>query len=225
MHVGAKIAQAHAAIARRTPRDEFRHDVVEQRIVVVQALEGDKRADERPRLAGFDARRQQEQQRIEIVLFRHDAIFAQILRDDRRRNAVRLICAGLAIEARRQQSELGGIGDREALLDMGEAMPGGAGRQFPEVRMARQLIGRDALPGTSCAAPSRAASGIETRSGTKGSKNQRRAGSFSFSSNSRRIARSFLRNSIPSRIVSSHKTSPERPFIICAPTSSEANSG
>ena len=48
------------------------------------------------------------------------------------------------------------------------------------------------------------------RSGTNGSKNQRRAGSRSFSSNSRLTARSFLRSSMPSRIVSSHSTSPER---------------
>jgi len=68
-------------------------------------------------------------------------------------------------------------------------------------------------------------SGISTRSGTKGSKNQRRVGSFSFSSNSRLTARSFLRSSMPSRIVSSQSTSPERPFIICAPTSSEAKMG
>ena len=42
---------------------------------------------------------------------------------------------------------------------------------------------------------------------------------------SRRIARTFLRHSIPSRIVSSHRIIPERPFIIWAPTSREANSG
>ena len=36
---------------------------------------------------------------------------------------------------------------------------------------------------------------------------------------SRRIARTFLRHSIPRRIVSSHRIMPERPFIIWAPTS------
>ena len=60
--------------------------------------------------------------------------------------------------------------------------------------------------------------------GTKGSKNQRRAGSDSASS-SRRTMRSFLRSSMPSRMVSSHSTSPLRPFIMWAPTSSDANSG
>src|SRR5580700_6973088 len=65
---------------------------------------------------------------------------------------------------------------------------------------------------TLCAPPSRETSGIATRSGTKGSKNQRRSGRVSFSSNSRRTARIFLRSSIPSRIVSSHSTSPERPL-------------
>ena len=66
---------------------------------------------------------------------------------------------------------------------------------------------------------------VVTMSGTKASKNHWRAWSVSFSSNSLRIARSFLRISMPRRIVSSHSTMPDRPFIICAPTSSEANSG
>ena len=42
--------------------------------------------------------------------------------------------------------------------------------------------------------PSRAASAMLTLSGTKGSKNQRRSGRVSFSSNSRRTARIFLRS-------------------------------
>lgn len=54
VHFGAQIPQAYASIAGRAPRDKLRHDIGERRIVVVEALEGDKRADERPCLAGFD---------------------------------------------------------------------------------------------------------------------------------------------------------------------------
>src|SRR6202047_1557608 len=84
---------------------------------------------------------------MQVILFGHDAILAQILRDDRRRYAVWLISARVAIESRRQQSELGGIGDRKPSLGLSKTMPRGAGGQFPELRMARQLIGRHALPG------------------------------------------------------------------------------
>src|SRR3546814_9826793 len=48
-----------------------------------------------------------------------------------------------------------------------------------------------------------------TTSGTKGSKNHWRAGSVSLVANSRRMARIFLRISMPSRMVSSHSRSEE----------------
>ena len=113
----------------------------------MQPLEGDQRADQRARLAGLDARRQEKQQRVEIVLLRHDAVLAQILRHDRRRDAMGLVVARGAVEAGRQQRQLVRIGDGEALPDVGKAVPGRARLQFPELRLARQGIGGDALPG------------------------------------------------------------------------------
>ena len=110
-----------------------------------------------PALLEFDAGRQQEQQRVEVVLLRHDAVLAQILRDDRRGNAVGLVGARLAVEAGRQQRQLGRIGDREAGLDLGEAVPGRARRQRPVARRrARADRSRGSPTARRAAAPSRA---------------------------------------------------------------------
>ncbi len=49
----------------------------------MQALEGDEAGDERTRLAGLDAGGEEEEQRVEVVLLRHDAVLAQILRHHR----------------------------------------------------------------------------------------------------------------------------------------------
>ena len=155
MHVGAEVAQPAAAIALRPAADEFRDDVVEQHIVVVMALEGDQRRDQRARLARFDAGGEQKQQRVEVVLLRHDAVLAQELRDHRRRDAVIRVFAGLAVEARGQQRQLGGVGDREIGLDLGEAMPVGAGLQHPVAGIAGELIGGDRFPGDIVGAPGR----------------------------------------------------------------------
>ena len=138
VHLRAEIAQAHARIARRPPGDEFADDVVEAGIVVMQPLEGDQRAEQRSGLARFHAGREQEQQRIEIVLLGHDPVLAQILRDHGRRNAEVRIGAGAAVEAGRQQGQLVGIGDRIARRHMAEAVPAGAGRELPVAGIGRR---------------------------------------------------------------------------------------
>ena len=117
------------------------------RVLVVQLLEGDERGEQRAGLARLDAGREQEEQRVEVVLLRHHAVLAQILRDHRRRDAVIGIAAGLAVEAGREQDQLVRIGDGVARRDMGEAVPRRAGRELPVARVAREVVGRDALPG------------------------------------------------------------------------------
>ncbi len=88
-------------------------------------------------------------------------------------------------------------------------MPGGARRQLPEFGVTARRSVETFFPGDIM----RSAFARRIRNGDaiadEGSKNQRRAGSVSLSSsNSRRTARSFLRSSMPRRIVSSHSTSP-----------------
>ena len=57
-----------------------------------------------------------------------------------------LVGAGLAVEARRQQRQLGRVGDGEPLLERGEAVPGRARRQRPVAGVAGEEVGRDAFP-------------------------------------------------------------------------------
>ena len=147
VHLAAEIAQPHPGIARLPPLIEFRDRVGEQRIVVVQPLEGDEAGDQRAGLARLDARREQEEQGVEVVLFGDDAVFAQILRDDRGRDAVLGIGAGGAVEAGREQRQLVRIGHGKALGDAGEAVPVAVGGELPERGIGGELVGRQRLPG------------------------------------------------------------------------------
>ena len=54
--------------------------------------------------------------------------------------------AGPAVETRREQRELGRIGDGEARLERFEAVPGLARRERPIARIAGEEVGRHALP-------------------------------------------------------------------------------
>ena len=224
MHLGAQFAQSHACIPGRPPAHKFSDGVIEADIIVMQLLEGYQGAQQRARLAQLDAWREEKQQRVEVILLRHHPVLAQILRNHRRRNAVIRISAGADVKARRQESELVGIRHGVAGRDLGKAVPAGAGRQLPIVRIGSQFIGRHILP---CDLTDRAAVAVRDGHaiGNESLEEPAPCQVSSFSSNSRRMARIFLRSSMPSRMVSSHNISPERPFIICAPTSSEANSG
>ena len=136
-------------------------------------------ADQRTGLARLDAGREQEEQRVEVVLLRHDAVLAQILGDHRGRDAVRPHIRPCARSKPGVSSvSLFGIGHGKTRRDAREAVPRRARRELPD--SAGLLASSSvpiALPGTSCTPPSVAAVRIVTRSGTNGSKNQRRAGS------------------------------------------------
>ena len=58
IHIDAQISEVRVSIAGGALRDKLRHDFFKRSIVIVQALEGDQRADERPCLAGFDTGRE-----------------------------------------------------------------------------------------------------------------------------------------------------------------------
>ncbi len=56
-------------------------------------------------LAAF-GRGQQEQDRVEVAFLRHDAVFAQVVRQNRRRDPEIGVLAGRGIDARRGQQQL-----------------------------------------------------------------------------------------------------------------------
>ena len=191
-----------------------------ERIVVVQPLERDQRADQRAGLARLHAGCQQKQQRVEVVLLRHDAVLAQILRAPpapgcraphirrwrgRSPASAASACSGRSSRSRRETPK---------------AVPGCARRQLPELRVARELHRWRRPPRHLVHAA--VARGVRNRttSGTNGSKNQRRAGSVSFSSNSLphradllaqldaepdRVVPQALRRSVPSSSARRHR--------------------
>jgi arginine/lysine/ornithine decarboxylase len=58
-------------------------------------------------------RRQQEQNRVEIALLRHNAVFAQVVRQDGRRDAKLGIVAAIGIDARRGRETVAGVFDSD----------------------------------------------------------------------------------------------------------------
>ncbi len=113
------------------------------------------------------------------------------------------IAAGGTIESRREQRELVGSVMAKFAAMAGKPCQAASGASCQYEGLVASWSVATLSQATSCTAPSRATSGIATRSGTNGSKNQRRSVRVSFSSNSRRTARIFLRSSMPSLMVSS----------------------
>src|SRR5689334_1231420 len=100
----------------------------------MQLLEGDQRAQERAGFARFHAGRQQEQERVEVVLLWHHLVLAQVLGDDGGGDAVPGIEAALPVEARRQQDQLIGVGNGVVRRYVVEAVPARVGRELPVAR-------------------------------------------------------------------------------------------
>ena len=95
VNLRTEVAQAHAAVALGAGADEFGDGVFDFGVVVVQAFEEHQGGEQRGTLAAFDPRREQEEDRVEVVLFRHDAVFTQVLRKDGRGDAVVSVVAGI----------------------------------------------------------------------------------------------------------------------------------
>ena len=73
-------------------------------------------------LGGF-CWRQQEEDRVEIALLRHDAVLTQVMRKDRRRNTELGVFPGLCINTRRGQQQLTGIDEVLILRVAFKAVP------------------------------------------------------------------------------------------------------
>ena len=89
VHLAAEVTQAEFAVAGRPLFDEVGDDVAQFGVFIVQALEGDEPAQQRAGLAALDARGEQEEDAVKVVLLRHDAVLAQVFgeQDGRERRA------------------------------------------------------------------------------------------------------------------------------------------
>ena len=110
------------------------------------SLESDQRTDKRSCLARFDARCEQKQQRVQIVLFGYYAVLAQVLGDDRSWNSMRFVFTRDAVETGRQQRQLVRIGHGESGNCILEAMPASVRYEIPEPGVARDLVGGNTFP-------------------------------------------------------------------------------
>ena len=146
VHFGAEVAQSQPRVTLGAARHEFGNDLFQRRIFVVVILEGDQGRDQRTGLARLHAGRQQEEQRIEVVLFRHDAVFAQILRHHRRRHAMVEIGARGAVEARRDQGQLAGVRQGIVGRDVAESVPCRAGLEGPKGGVFGEIVGWNLIP-------------------------------------------------------------------------------
>src|SRR5271165_1541099 len=127
MHAQAQVAQPLVRVDLRPGRDEFGQHLAEGEVAVEEALEVQQRRDERSGLAYLDAGCDQEEDGVEVVLFRDDAALAQELGEYRGRNAPVEVTVGLAGQAGRDQGELVGVGHRVAVGYTRESMPACAG--------------------------------------------------------------------------------------------------
>src|SRR5271165_303756 len=127
MHAQAEVAQPLVLVDPRPLRDELGQHLAEREVAVEEALEVQKRRDERPGLAHLDAGCDEEEDGVEVVLLRDDAALAQELGEHRSRNAPVEVSAGLAVEAGRDQRELVRVGHRVAVGYTRESMPACAG--------------------------------------------------------------------------------------------------
>ena len=226
VHLGAKVAQPPPAVARRALLDEIRHHVVELAVVVVQALEEHQRAEQRARLAVLDAGRQQEQDRVEVVLLRR--------RCGSRAGTPRAPARARRAPRTRRWRGRNPASAASACSDRSSRSPARRCRSRATRRRARSPSSRDwprdrrsaRPPSASVRGAPRPALAPHHRVGHERIEEPLlRADRPRGRRTPRRPPRIFFRSSMPRRIVSSHSTSPWRPFIICAPTSSEANSG
>jgi len=125
MHLVAQITQARAAVPVAVAVHERGNELLQGRVVVVQSLEAHQRTQQGAGFARFQPGSEEEEDAVEIVLFRDDPVLPQVLGQYACRYAMFCIGARRPVEARRQQRELVRIGHGVAGREPREAMPVG----------------------------------------------------------------------------------------------------
>ena len=146
MHFLTQLANGVIAVANRVFVVNSRQYLGERRIRFDMLFElGQHRHQSRQFFRAF-RRRQQEQNRVEIALLRHDAVFAQVVRQDGRRDAKLGIVAAIGIDARRGQQQLTRI-DKVLIVSItAKAVPARARLEAKEATFAGDSRRRMLLP-------------------------------------------------------------------------------
>ena len=203
---------------------EVGNHLVERHVVVVELFESNNRAQTAACPPLLDSNPGVSRNRMLLRSF-----FSGTIRFSRRNSArtgAGIPCSayspGASIEARREQCQLVRIGHRIAGCQISPTpVPFFVRSKFPEAGVRCEFVSRNVLPARS----TQPRTSTPLAPARKDQKTISAPGLLRSPPYSCPRARIFLRNSMPSLIVLSHRTSPDRPFIIWAPTSRDANSG
>ena len=126
--------------------DRRQHDF-ERRIRIEILLKARNLRDEMLHLRHVFGGREEEENRVEVALFRHDRVFAQEVRENRRRHAEFRIVARVRVDPRRREQELARIDEVLEAAVAAEFVPLRLRIKFEEAQVVRDLFGRIVAPG------------------------------------------------------------------------------
>ncbi len=150
MHLLAKRAQGVAFITYRVFLTDGRQHIGKRRIVFDMLLKARQHRDQMRHFLRALGGRQQKQDRVEIRLFRHDAVFTQVMREDRRRHAEIAVLAGFCVNAGRGEQQLARVDEILLARVTGKAVPRRARLKAEKAPLAGDGVGRVILPGPPC---------------------------------------------------------------------------
>ena len=142
VHPLAQLPQAHVAVQRRIRFAQRWNRFAQRRVLVEMAFELREMRDQMLQLAETFGRREQEQDRVQVGLLGHDAVLAQVARQDWRRRAERRVFVRVAIDAGRRQQQLARVDEILVVRIAFEAMPRVGRMKTEEAQVVDDLLGR-----------------------------------------------------------------------------------
>ena len=148
VHLLAQLAEGVIAIAHRIFVVDGRQHVSQRRIRLNMLFELPQHRHQLRHFFGALRRRQQEQNRVEIALLRHDAVFTQIMRQNGRRDAELTVLPAFSVNARGGQQQLARVDKILVVRIALKTMPARVGFEAEEAALPGDRLGRVILPWT-----------------------------------------------------------------------------
>ncbi len=148
VHLLAQFAEGIIAIAHRILVVDGRQHVGQRRIRFNMLFELSQHRHQLRHFFGALRRRQQEQNRVEIALLRHDAVFTQIMRQNGRRDAELTVLPAFSVNARGGQQQLARVDKILVVRIALKTMPARVGFEAEEAALPGDRLGRVILPWT-----------------------------------------------------------------------------
>ena len=148
VHLLAQFAEGIIAIAHRILVVDGRQHVGQRRIRFNMLFELSQHRHQLRHFFGALRRRQQEQNRVEIALLRHDAVFTQIMRQNGCRDAKLTVLPTFSVNARGGQQQLAWVDKILVVRIALKTMPARVGFEAEEAALPGDRLGRVILPWT-----------------------------------------------------------------------------